>query len=386
MLISFLKHHVGREDLTGYTNPVVSGISTIDLCTEPGNGMRLFISQDADTYGNFIASNSYLEDDGYHEQEEREDHRADCCSSMSLPLHTSPYETRVVVLRGKMSLIRADLRDDESGLLRAIAQNEAGEQIAITCNKAVEDATTVNLFHGDECIIAPEELRTYHVSSNAVWIEYYRGTPSTAFDPTRYTYANDYSLDEDTQYVTGTPLNSEECMVMIARVIGQVIEAEKRKKKDELAEARAEEGRQRLATARETLRANPSLRAYNSGLPLTSAVTRALRAITGCEFAAHMYPSIGASTWDGWVQWIESTSTSQLNLTRFYDAAAISMVHQLMARPVTRDVTPRTTRSDAGLVFANPFVTAAQMSSEETFQRYQDLAAAEQAARQARTN
>lgn len=352
MLIPFLKHHVGREDLTGRNSPHVHGVKVIDLCTEPGNRMRLFIVEDADTYGNYIPTNEYLmdEDDGHYEVAlHREERRADVCSAMSIPLHTSPYEIRMQVLYGTVSLVSAVLEDDEEGLLRAVAPNDSGTPVAVLCCKRVEDSHIVKLTTDDERIIDAAEYRTIFTSGATAWIEYERGEADPNFNATQYSYATD-GIIESVPVNASNPISPQDCMVLIARVIGLANEAALRKEQAAKVRRTESENRERAEAARTCLALNPDLAAHNPNIRMNSANVSLLAQLTGAhdEHVLRLYPLLSSSQWREWLGVISQVRA--LNTTRFLTFALNILTHRIYAAGIA---TPQATEGTP----SNPYAT-----------------------------
>lgn len=352
MLTTFLKHHIGRSDMSGRSNSYgVNGLHCIDLCVIPGNSIRLFFTHGAvDTYGNYIPTNEFLANDcglsieGSDDQ--FENYRSDNCSSMTIPLHNSQYEKRVQVLYGKLYVITATLTPSTSSELNEIERSSIGMEINRSSNR-VEDSSVKALAASEEYTIAHDTLRTFHVEGATAWIEYERGPAVPAYTPVQYTYGDDGMLENgegtDTMY-------AGDCMVHMARIVGKVVEQEAALNVQIVNKYQATQDVEALTLARNVLRDQPQMMRWNRDINLNSSNISRLRAITNCVQINRLYRFMNERSWNEWIMYMLSSRCVELTKTRFLDLYLADCISNAAAAGRSRNNTLTDATPEVGSV------------------------------------
>lgn len=312
-MLQLLMHHVGRSDLTGIRNCHIPGLHSIMLHDQEGNRVRLYVTQNIDTYANYVRSNQSMidEDSDFEDETEIELERASTHRRMNLGFHGHRTEVRLHVLTGILHNITAQIEqmvepDEMRGYLRRynyvspIVNPEASGIFIQPERYRVIDTEIKELTQDQYVILPPSTLHTIHCDSNTSWLVYERGASSEEASSPFYSYNQNVLPPSSEMY---QPMSSDECAVLIARVIALYNQEQQAGIARAQAEARQEKADAALAEIQEAM-----LEGAATIVPSRIASTVQLRLYQkamGFNKSFVMQSIYGAITDSMYVQWCE---------------------------------------------------------------------------------
>ncbi|WQZ00932.1 cysteine dioxygenase type I [Stenotrophomonas phage StenR_269] len=262
-MLQLLMHHVGRTDLTGIRNCHIPGLHSIMLHDQEGNRVRLYVTQNIDTHANYVRTNQSMidEDSDFDDEQELELERASTHRNMNLGFHGHRTEVRLHALTGILHNITAQVEqlDDTNefrGYLRCYNYvspivDPANSGIFIQDGRyRVVDTEIKELIQDQYVILPPTTLHTVHCDNNTSWLVYERGASSEEEVSTFFSY-NPHVLPPSSEMYQ--PMSSDECAVLIARVIALYNQEQQAAIAHAQAEARQEKADAALAEIQEAM-------------------------------------------------------------------------------------------------------------------------------------
>lgn len=312
-MLQLLLHHVGRTDLTGIRNCHIPGLHSIMLHDQEGNRVRLYVTQNIDTYANYVRSSSSMidEDSDMEDEQELELERASNHRNMNLGFHGHRTEVRLHALTGMLHNITAQVEElDDSnefrGYLRRYSYispivDPVNSGIFIQAGRfRVIDTEIKELTQDEYVTLSPSTLHTVHCDNNTSWLVYERGANSQETVSEFYSYNPNVLSPSSEMY---QPMSSEECAVLIARVIAlynQEKQAEVARQHVEYRQAKADAALQEILDA-----FNEGARAIVPSQIQTGPQLRLFHKAVGHNNSAVMHTMSNGITDVMYQQWIE---------------------------------------------------------------------------------
>lgn len=312
-MLQLLMHHVGRSDLTGIRNCHIPGLHSIMLHDQEGNRVRLYVTQNIDTYANYVRTNQSMinDDSDFDDEQELENERAVVHRHMNLGFHGHRTEVRLHALTGMLHNITAQVEElnDNNELRGNLRRYSYISPIVDPVNSGifiqqgrfrVVDTEIKELTQDKSLILPASTLHTVHCDNNTSWLVYERGASSSETVSEFYSYNLNVLPPSSEMY---QPMSSDECAVLIARVIALYNQEQQATVAARQSEARQEKADAALAEIQEAM-----LEGAATIVPSRIASTAQLRLYQkaiGFNKSFVMQSIYGAITDSMYVQWCE---------------------------------------------------------------------------------
>lgn len=222
-----LKHHIGRNDLTGIRNCHMMGLHSIMLHNEEGNRVRIYVTtSDLNTISNYIPPEDDL---AGISATERDSYRAARCVDMPLGLHGHRTEIRLHTIVGQLYNITADVVHNRSGSLRSYLYTSSidgqgsrrmGPVNGHTAFRAV-GVKCKQIYVGESVVMAPNQLHTVHTHGLTSWAVFERGEFSS--ESSSHFFSYNHRIPEQPEEGMYEPMTSDECKALLVAVLAAVM-------------------------------------------------------------------------------------------------------------------------------------------------------------------